>query len=497
MMAASGAPVSGAGVENRIVIEHCDVLVRPGELHPRAGIELIGSRIASIGTGHRPRGDATIMDGRGLLAMPGLINAHTHSPENCLRGAGQRLPLEPWLMLMFETGGLYDPEAHRICASAGAAEMLRTGTTAVIDHLWMTPPDMEAIDVTMTAYRDAGIRAAVAPLMADADTTFLLAATLGVDMSAASIPVQPTAQLLETLQQAIRRWHGAAGGLLQVFAGPSGVQWCSEELLTGAAAIASDNNTGFHIHLLETTIQDATCHRRFGTSGLQKLEALGILGPNVSLPHSVWIDDDDIAAISRRHAVVVHNPAANLRLGSGRAPVPALLDAGVTVALGADGAASSDNQVMWSQIKLAALIHNCGATDRWIDGRQALTMATTGGAAALGHRDDGLGTLTPGAPADLILLQRKGSALAGAVDLEGTLALSEDGCSVRHVFVAGRQLVRDGRCLTIDEETVYGQLAELAEARFAAQRSPSPRTILAMTQLEALGVRVNRTRLRS
>jgi cytosine/adenosine deaminase-related metal-dependent hydrolase len=486
-----------AKVETRIVIEHCDVLVRPGELRPGAGIELAGGRIASIGTDHPERGEAAILDGSGLLAMPGLVNAHTHSPENCLRGVGQRLPLEPWLMLMFDTGGLYDPEAHRICASAGAAEMLRTGTTSVIDHLWMTPPGSEAIDVTMTAYRDAGIRAAVAPLMSDVDTTFLLAATLGVDMSAASMPVQPAAELLGMLQQAMRRWHGAADGLLQIFAGPSGVQWCSEELLTGAAAIAAENRTGFHIHLLETTIQNATCHRRFGMSGLQKLEALGILGPNVSLPHSVWIDDDDIAAISRRHAVVVHNPAANLRLGSGRAPVPALLDAGVTVALGADGSASSDNQVMWSQIKLAALIHNNGATDSWIDGRQALTMATTGGAAALGHRDDGLGTLTPGAPADLILLQRKGSALAGAVDLEGTLALSEDGCSVRHVFVAGRQVVRDGRCLTIDEQTVYGQLAELAEARFVAHRNPSPRAILAMAQLGALGASVNHARLRS
>jgi cytosine/adenosine deaminase-related metal-dependent hydrolase len=477
----------------RVAIVGCDVLVKPGELRRGVGIELADGVVASIG----PVADttrATVLDGRGLLAMPGLVNAHSHSPENCLRGAGQRLPLEPWLMLMFGAAGRYDAEAHRVCALAGAAEMLRSGTTAVLDHLWMTPSDPAAVDAAMGAYRDAGIRAAVAPLMSDVDTTPVLGAGIGVNVSAAAMPVLPARELLAQLEDSIRRWHGTADGRLQLFAGPSGVQWCSEELLAGAADVAARHATGFHVHLLETTTQNAICRRRFGVSGLHKLVELGILARNVSLPHSVWIDDDDIAAIVRSGAVVVHNPAANARLGSGRAPVPALLEAGAQVALGADGSASSDNQVMWAQVKLAVLIHNDGATDRWVDGAQALTMVTTGGAAALGHRDDGLGTLAPGAPADVALLDRASPSLSGAVDVEGSLALSEDGRSVRHVFVAGRQVVRDGRCLTIDEDAVLAQLAELADARVASARSPAPGVRLAMEQLRTLGIAVERER---
>jgi cytosine/adenosine deaminase-related metal-dependent hydrolase len=390
-------------------------------------------------------------------------------------------------MLMFETGGLYDEEAHRICALAGAAEMLLSGTTGVLDHLWMTPPNAAAIDATIDAYRMIGMRAAIAPLMSDVDTTGMLGAALGVDVSAATVPVLPTEEALAMLEYAISRWHGSSNGLLKVFAGPGGVQWCSEELLVGAAEIAGRHKSGFHVHLLETTTQDAICRRRFSVSGLQRLDQLGILGPNVSLPHSVWIDQQDIDTIARRNAVVVHNPAANTRLGSGYAPIPALLDAGVTLALGTDGSASSDNQVMWDQVKLAALIHNSHANDSWIDGRQALTMATAGGAAALGHRLDGLGTLVPGAPADLILLRTDGPGLSGAFDLEGALALSEDGRSVRHVFVDGRQLVRDGKCLTVDEPAINAQLSELAKARLAVHDRPSPRARSAMMQLKKLG----------
>jgi len=474
-----------------LLIEGCDVLVAPGDLRTAVDIAITGGRITSIaapGTLEIEPARSTV-DGRGLLAIPGLVNAHTHSPENCLRGAGERLPLEPWLCLMFGVGGRYDAEAHRITALAGAAEMLRTGATAVLDHLWMTPPSPEAIDAVMGAYRDAGIRATVAPLMDDVDTTEALAERHGVDFSRASIPAQvgvlPTGELLAMLEDAMRNWHGAEEGRLQVFAGPGGVQWCSDALLDGLASAARRHDAGFHVHLLETSVQDETCRLRFGQSGLAALDERGILAPNVSLPHSVWIDEDDIDRIAARGAVVVHNPAANLRLGSGTAPVPALRAAGVHVALGADGSASSDSQNIWQQIKLAALIHNDGEADVWVDGREALTMATRGGAAALGH-EDGLGTLAVGAPADLALLDRDADGLAGAVALEGALALSEDGRSVRHVFVGGRQVVADRRCTTIDEGAVRERLAELAAERVPRLVDPPPKVATAIDQVREL-----------
>lgn len=473
-----------------LLITGCDAMVRPGQVLEGVDIAIDAGRITAIAPAaeHERQTHARI-DGTGLLAIPGLINAHTHSPENCLRGAGERLPLEPWLCLMFGVGGRYDAEAHRITALAGAIEMLRTGTTAVLDHLWMTPPSGEAIDAVMGAYRDIGIRAAVAPLMDDIDCTEELAAREGVDYSKASIPAQvgvlPTAELLAIFEDAATRWHGTEDGRLQLFAGPGGIQWCSDELLDGLADAARRHGGGFHVHLLETTVQDESCRLRFGMSGLAALDERGILAGNVSLPHSVWIDEQDIERIAARGAVVVHNPAANLRLGSGTAPVPELLEAGARVALGADGSASSDNQNVWQEIKLAAMIHNDADADVWVDGSAALTMATTGGAAALCH-DDGLGTLTAGAPADIALLDRVSDGLAGAVALDGALALSEDGRSVRHVIVAGRHVVEDGRVTTVDEREVLARLAELAAERVGRLSDPAPRVAEAIDQTNSL-----------
>jgi 5-methylthioadenosine/S-adenosylhomocysteine deaminase len=175
-----------------------------------------------------------------------------------------------------------------------------------------------------------------------------------------------------------------------------------------------------------------------------------------------------------------------MRLGSGRAPVRELLDAGVPVALGADGSSSSDNQVLWTQLKLAALVHNDGVRDRWVGGAEALAMATAGGAAALGLAGE-LGTLEPGALADVALVDLESDGLAGGLELEAALALSETGRAVRHVIVDGRLVVQDGRCVTVDEHTVRYALAEQREKR---RREPSAETLEAMRKLAELRRRV-------
>lgn len=475
-----------------LVVRGCDVLVEPGDLRERVDLVLARGRVAAVGgaAGAGGAAPARELDGRGLLAIPGLVNAHTHSPENCLRGVGEGLGLEPWLMTMFGVGGAVDAEAHEITVLAGAAEMLRNGTTSVVDHLWMTPPSPGALDAAMRAYAASGMRATVAPLMEDSDVTDQLAARLGVDVSAGLVTALPealgTAELLAVLRHAFETWHGSDDGRLRILAGPGGVQWATDELLLGGAELAARHGSGVHIHLLETTVQAAACRTAFGRSGLARLADLGLLGPALSLPHSVWIDAGDVEAIAQSGATVVHNPAANGRLGSGRAPIAALLRAGAHVALGTDGSASSDNQSVWDAMKLAALIHNDAAADVWVGSADVLRMATTGGVRAMARGDDGLGTLRPGAPADIALLDRRASGLAGAFALEPSLVLSEDGRAVRHVFVAGRQLVADGRCLTIDEADVNGRLRELAQRR-ARDADPLPPAVTrAVGQLRAL-----------
>jgi 5-methylthioadenosine/S-adenosylhomocysteine deaminase len=473
-----------------LIVQGCDALVAPNTVRRGVDIVMEGNRIATVEPTDRrePASGAEVLSGRGLLAMPGLVNAHTHSPENCLRGSGEGLPLELWLTRMFGTAGAFSPEDHYVCALAGAVEMLLTGTTATLDHLWMTPPTVPAAEAVLRAYRDCGIRAAVAPLVADVDFTEALATHHGLDLSGALFtdlaPPVPADEAQAQLEELLGRWHDCDGRRLQVFAGPCGVQWCSDELLVRLAETARRHETAVTMHLLETAIQDEVCRLRFGDTAVRALDQLGLLSPRCSLAHSVWVGPQDIELLADRGAIVVHNPAANFRLGSGRAPIPDLMDAGARIALGADGSASSDNQVMWTQLKLAALIHN-GTGDRWVSGAQALEMATVGGAAALGLPNE-LGRIEAGARADVVLLDQLGEGLMGVQEISAGLALSETGRGVVHVVVGGELVVRDRRCTRVDEDGLRAAVVEqVAKRRDRQQAVPRP-TLEAMEKLARL-----------
>ena len=280
-----------------------------------------------------------------------------------MRGLGDGLALEPWLARLMGESGPYSEEDHYWCALATAAELLLCGCTSVVDHVGMTPLRPEGFDGVMRAYRDAGIRGGMAPLFSDHDATADLARSLGVvgvdgPLIPQQVPAFPTREAIALTEDAIARWHGAEGGRLHLLAGASGIQWASEELLVGMADLARRRGTTMQLHVLETRVQDAACRARFGGgSGVRALAEWGVLGPDVSMAHCVWLDDDDLELIAAAGGVVVHNPAANTRLRSGRARVRELLDRGVPVGVGTDGAASSDDQQMWFAMRLATLIH--------------------------------------------------------------------------------------------------------------------------------------------
>jgi 5-methylthioadenosine/S-adenosylhomocysteine deaminase len=491
---ASHTDAPAAGEHITLAIRDCDALLRPGEIVEGVDVAISANRVAWVEpAGSRPLpANAQVFDGNGLLALPGLVNAHTHSAESCLRGAGEGLPLEVWLTRMFGTAGPFSPEDHYVTAVAGAIEMLRTGTTAVLDHLWMTPPTVEAAAAVLRAYRDVGIRAAVAPLVADIDSTGEFAASCGHDLSGALFTdlagAQSVPEIQAQLEQLIADWHGAEGGRLSVFAGPVGLQWCSDELLACLVETAGRHRTGLTIHLLETRLQAEVAKQRFGVGAVEALDRLGVLGQATSLAHAVWLEPADFELIADRGAVVVHNPSANFRLGSGVAPVPELLAAGARVALGCDGCASSDNQVLWGQLKLAALIHNDDIRGRWVGSADALAMATSGGAAALGLPDE-LGTLEPGALADVVLVDRVGDGLAGALAVGSALVLSETGRGVVHVIVDGRPVVEGGRCITVDEAAARESLRLQSDKR---RRDVPPAIKDAMASIARLKDHVHR-----
>jgi cytosine/adenosine deaminase-related metal-dependent hydrolase len=219
------------------------------------------------------------------------------------------------------------------------------------------------------------------------------------------------------------------------------------------------------MHLVETKVQAMVCFELYGKSATAAMKERGLLGPEVSLAHSVWLDDADLDTLAESNSRVVHNPASNLRIGSGFAPIIEMLERGITVALGTDGSASSDNQIMFDAMKLAGLIHNLRSTDhrRWPSSRDVVRMATANGAAALGMEGD-LGELRPGKLADIALLDTKTLLFTPFNDAFRHLCYAENGSSVHSVIVDGRLVVEGGRVLTADEETI----AE--EARDAWQR---------------------------
>jgi 5-methylthioadenosine/S-adenosylhomocysteine deaminase len=461
----------------RLLIDRCAILDPDTPTGYRSDQHVVveGNTIIAVGDSFRNGPFDRVLPGQNRLAVPGLINAHTHSPENFMRGLTDRLPLEPWLVYMFGMCGEYSPRDHYVNAMLGAIEMIHTGVTGVVDHLWMSPgPNVGAMDAAMQAYRDSGMRAVVAPLYRDAQFDVEFAIERGhplVDTFYAKVGqnLLPLQRLLELVTDFVSRWHGSEGGRLRAHVGPAGLQWCTEELLRQSLELARRHSTCFHMHLLETHVQDWVCRKRFGKSGVEWLAERDLLGPDVSLSHSVHVTPKDVELIAESGASVVHNPASNLKLGSGLAPVRVMLDNGVPVALGTDGAFSNDNQVLFEVLRLAALVHT--TTDpypnRWISAREAWAMATEAGAVVMGNQP--IGRIREGYLADIALLDLSSPHLVPLNDAYRQLAFCESGASVRTVIIDGNVVMSEGHIEVFDEESIIAEAQEAVASRLYRQ----------------------------
>lgn len=431
------------------------------EIVERGALAIDGCRLSYVGpTSGAPPGpfDATI-DAEGAIALPGLVNAHCHSPANLFRGLFASRPLEIWRA--YYRAALRGMEEEDFYASAllGGMEMLKSGTTTVLDHFFGNQAfRFTGAGAAIRAMRELGLRHVVALTLSDRryEETVPLDGARGEEepelrrMSASE--TRPAGAWLEECEAFIEAFHEPEK-LTRCCPGPSAVQRCSDELLAGAAEIARRRALPLHLHLAETKAQAVMGRRLYGTSLLGHLARLGAVGPNLSLAHAIWIEEGDIETIAHGSATVVHNPASNLRLGSGLAPVVRLLAAGAHVALGTDGAASNDAQNMFDALRLAALIHNRPGSDfrAWVTATQALRMATAEGARALGLA---AGRLVAGALADVVLLRRNSTAFTPLNDAPAQLVLCENGSSVETVIVNGEIVVRGGRLTRVDEREV-------------------------------------------
>lgn len=424
-------------------------------------------RIAARGAQPVPEG-ARVIQGQGNLLMPGLINAHFHSSVNHMKGRLPCLPLE--LFMLYESPALETlrptPRQAYLRTMLGCIEMLRRGTTAVMDDCFFVPePTSEIIDAVAQAYADSGMRATLAldePELSELEKLPFLA-DLAPDAMRPQLARRPrlsAGELLALYDHLIGRWHGAEDGRIGAAVSCSAPQRVSESYFSALDALSRDHDLPFFAHMLETKAQRVLGHEKFGGRSLVRYtHDLGLLSERMQVIHAIWVDGDDLDMIAASGAKVAHNPISNLRLGSGVMPLREMLDRGISVSLGVDEAIADDAVNMWSVMKTAGMIHTLSGDDPdlWPRAREVLHAATVAGGEAM--RRPGLGRLDLGAPADLILVDLSSLAFLPLNDLARQLAHVEDGTSVRLTMVAGRVVAEGGHVTTVDEAAL------LAEAR--------------------------------
>jgi guanine deaminase len=454
-----------------LLVRGGDVLGGEPPALARADVLVEGDRIAGVGPGLTAPPGAEIVDATGCLVVPGLVNAHTHAHNLLLRGVADRWTLEDLLNHGPALNANRTVEDHYVSAALNAVEMLRTGCTTAYDLFMAAPaPTLDDLDAVARAYADVGMRAVIAPAVADIvywDSVPGLVDLLPKELRrrVEAITATPTATLLQLGDDAIRRLHGSAGGRIRVSLAPTIPTQCTDAFLEGCARQVREHGVGLHTHLSESKVQAIAAQRRWGKTAVERLAELGVLGPGFVGAHGVWLTDDDIRRLGDAGAVIAHNPASNLRLGNGIAAVREMLDRGLTVGLGSDGSMSSDNQNLFEAMRLAGLIGNIRfphLTDRWVSAGEVWRMATIGSARAVGQGDE-LGAIERGRYADLVLLRGDGAFLRPRSDVAGSLVYVETGSDVDTVIASGRVVVRGGKVLTVDEARLRERAQEAAE----------------------------------
>jgi cytosine/adenosine deaminase-related metal-dependent hydrolase len=444
-----------------------------------------GQHISAIGenlTLAEGRSADRVIDGAGRrLLIPGLINAHFHSPANHLKGNIRSLPLE--LFMLYESPSDAElapsPREAYVRTMLAAIEMLKTGTTSVQDDAFLMPqPTPEIIDAIAQAYVDSGIRATVAldqPELSEAEKHPFIGAGASAELRAELTRPAPASRerLLELYSHLIERWHGAADGRLQAAVSISAPQRVSPEYFGAIDQLSRTHDLPLYAHILETRTQrtlstEGSGQDRFaGRSLVRYTSDLGLLSERMNVIHAVWVDDADLELIAESGATIAHNPISNLRLGSGVMPFRAVRDHGIPIALGSDEAICDDAVNMWAVAKQASLIHTISGldSDDWPTPSEVLDALWTGGARAQ-RREGQLGAVRPGMLADLALVNLHSLAFTPLNDVREQLVHTESGTDVELVMVDGTIVAENG-CLTTVNET---ELLDEARELFAAKR---------------------------
>lgn len=500
------APGAWIRMNDRLVIRGGRVLDAARRSADPRDIVVTGDTIAELLLPGTAVADARVVDAAGKLLIPGLVNAHTHSHGVLGRGAGDRWTLElllnaaPWL------SGNRTVEERYLSALIGAVEMVSKGCTAAYDLFFEPPtPSVEGLEAVARAYAEVGMRAVIAPMMGDRSFWEAIPGLMDALPPAARQDVErmrpaPWDTSLATVRRALEKWTFDRDAI-RLALGPTIPLHCTDAFTTGCRDLAREFGVGIHMHVAESKIQAHAGLTRYGRSLVAHLDTLGVLGPAFTAAHAIWLDDDDISRLGDHGAAVAHNPGSNLRLGNGVARVRRMLERGVTVGIGTDGANCSDNQNVFEAMRLASFVSRIQTYDhvRWLGTEEAFTLATMGGARALGF-GDGIGRIAPGAKADLVFLDLGHVNYIPLHDPVNQVVHVEDGTAVESVMVGGRLVVDRRRLTTVDTARLAARAADAIErlgAANAGARGLSDRLAEAVSRfcggLAAKPYRVDRT----
>lgn len=413
-------------------------MTNPKEIIEKGYVLINDSLIQAVGAGEPPAGDyEKVIEGTNYLVMPGLINTHTHAGMTLLRSYADDLPLMEWLETKIW------PMEDRLTGDdmywgtmLAITEMIKSGTTTFTDMYFY-------MDRVAQAVQESGIRAV---------------------LSRGMVGVGPENQLaIDQSRQFIRDWQGGAQGRITVMLGPHAPYTCPPDYLKQVVALAKETGVGINIHVAETLDEINTIEHDYGMSPVALLEKAGVFEVPVIAAHCVHVSEEDIAIMKKYGVGVAHNPESNMKLASGIAPVPRMLEAGLAVGLGTDGASSNNDLDMIQETRTCAFLHKVNSMDPTVlPAEQALSLATTLGAQVL-HLEKEIGCLAPGYKADMILINLDQPHMTPRYDLMANLVYAGKASDVDTVIIDGCIVMENRQLQTIDEQKVLRQCRNIAQ----------------------------------
>ncbi len=428
-----------------IIISGCSVLVMDDDLTliQDGAIAVEGSAIASVGSTQdieKAYGAGQIIQAEGRLAMPGLVNVHTHAPMVYFRGLADDLPLREWL-----EQHIWPAEAKFVNADfvaeatkLAAVEMIKSGTTLFCDMYFAQESAAKSVN-------EVGIRAVLGEGLLDFPT-----------------PVSKNPEEgLKNSEKFIKNWLGDK--LVNPAVAPHALYTCSPELLRAAKKLADKYEVLLHIHLAEESWEVDKIKGEEGVSPVEYLNNLGFLGERTSAAHVNWVSDKDIEILAKTRTGVCHNPQSNMKLATGFCPVADMLEAGVKVGLGTDGASSNNDLDMFGEMATASMLQKAFKKDpSLLKSKEVVWMATRGGAAVLGLGSQ-IGSLEVGKKADIILINLDKPHLVPMYDVYSHLVYTVNGADVETVLVDGKVLMENRKIKTVDEEEIIHRAQAFAK----------------------------------